>query len=252
MKIEYFIWATFLAAALVPSSCAGKLAEGSEVVLTKPPVVKACESPIDVVVIGDQSASMKNSGTAVIQAEELIPLIQQLSECGGELGVTFVRESPEPGIKRIRFPEKPALPEEPLQREGEEAYEFEDRVSAYKEQLVKRGEKIDHERTALKPKIESFLTQIRESLARRHSNATDLNSALNAADIFLAEEGDAARSFLIIVSDGIDTEKRARLDKKSGVNVLWVNTTTEEKKSPWPTARRFENFESAVRFVSTQ
>ena len=71
-----------------------------------PPLAAECRTPIKVAVVIDESTSMSTSGTAPVKADELRPLIDALANCGGTLGVGFVREAPQPGLARIEFPRR--------------------------------------------------------------------------------------------------------------------------------------------------
>lgn len=215
-----------------------------------------CLYPLLVSIAVDQSGSMKWSGTPQVTVEDLIPLIEQLNNCSGEIGLTFVRGKSDLGIERLLFPELPAQPLKPVKKEDEETYEFDDRLAEFNRKQLEREKMVEKQREAMKLKIEVFLSRIRPLLERPPKGGTDFNTAVNRADVFLAESDSVWQikptKFLIIVSDAIDTQKQAKNPFKSDAKVLWVNATTNEKILADLKFIRFESFASAVRYITDQ
>ncbi len=216
---------------------------------------KVCRAPLREVTLIDQSGSMKTAGTQQVQAEEFQPLIDRLSECGGELSVLFIREDLGAGPEHLFFPEPPSISERPVKTQGEEEYEFSDRTAAYHAELIEAKKQTEKTRTEMTPKIDEFLARMRQLLARAPAGGTDFNSAINNADIFLSESDSVwntkPEKYLIVVSDAIDTRKRPRFVFKSGAHFYWVNTTTDVKTLAGLEVTRFQNFASAVRNVTS-
>lgn len=213
-----------------------------------------CSSPILAGITVDQSGSMKWSGTPQVTVEDLMPLIEQLNSCGGEIGLTFVRGKSDLGIERLLFPELPPQPSKPVQKEDEETYEFDDRLAEFNRQEIEREKAVEKQKGEMAQKIDAFLKRIKPLLEKPLQGGTDFNTAVGRADVFLAESDSvwqvAPTKFLIIVSDAIDTKKQAKNPFKSGAKVLWVNATTNEKILADLKFTRFESFASAVRFIT--
>ncbi len=213
-----------------------------------PPISNECQTPARVAVVLDQSTSMKMSGTAPVKAEELRTLIETLAECGGVLAIGFVREAPQPGLERIEFAPPPALPAAPVVQEDEQAYEFDDRVAAFNQLRVDRSDSIKGVLERRRPEIDGYLRRIDDLLVRRPAKGTDLNSALNAAELFLSEPVNDTgwQQVLILVSDGLDTGHKPRRQLTTGARVLWVNSTSDDKVLSGCGATRVEAFKAAV------
>lgn len=214
---------------------------------------RACRNPLIAVAALDTTGSMKSAGTSPPILEDFYPMIERLSECGGELAVIFIRDRAEIGAERLLFPEPPAVPTRPTKLEDEESYEFSDRLDYYNSKVLERQDWIEANRSAMQPRIDAFMGAIKQRMERPLANATDFNSAMNSADVILGE-GDSVwmehpEKFLILVSDGIDTQRRPRFGFKSGAKVFWVNTTTDEKALAGLQSTRFESFAAAIRNI---
>ncbi len=217
-------------------------------VVDLPPLTAECRNQVKIAVVIDESTSMSTSGTAPVKAEELRPLIDALAECGGALGVGFVREGPQPGMERIDFPRPPLLPQAPEVQADEQGYEFDDRVAAFNQLRLERTDSIKNTLEKKKPEIEQYFRKIDDLLARPAAKGTDLNSALNSADLFLSEpvKDPVWQETLIVVSDGLDTGRKVRRPFTSGARVLWVNSTSDDKVLSAYGATRIEAFKAAV------
>ncbi len=213
-----------------------------------PPISAECRTPIRIAVVIDESTSMTSSGTAPVKAEELRPLIDALANCGGSLGVGFVREVPHPGMERIDFPQPPLLPADPVMQEDEQSYEFDDRVASFNQLRLDRADSIKNALEKKKPEIDGYFRKIDGLLARPAAKGTDLNSALNAADLFLSEpvKNPDWQETLIVISDGLDNRRKFRRPFTSGARVLWVNSTSDDKVLSGYGATRVEALTAAV------
>lgn len=233
----------FAASAILAASCSQ-----TPTVNDLPPLTAECRTTVRIAIVIDESTSMSSSGTAPVKAEELRPLIDTLANCGGALGVGFVREAPQPGMERIEFPQPPLLPAAPRMQVDEQGYEFDDRVAAFNQLRLDRENSVKGALEKKKPDIDEFFRKMNDLLSRPAAKGTDLNSALNAADLFLSEpmREPGWNATLIIVSDGIDTRHRPRRPFSSGARVIWVNTTSEDKVLPGYGARRVEALSAAV------
>ena len=214
---------------------------------------RACRNPLIAVAALDTTGSMKSAGTNPPLLEDFYPMIERLSECGGELAVIFIRDRAETGAERLPFPEPPAVPPRPIKREDEESYEFSDRLDYFNSKVLERQNWIEANRSVMQPRIDAFLGAVKHRMERPLANATDFNSAMNSADVVLGE-GDSIwiehpEKFLIVVSDGIDTQRRPRFAFRSGAKVYWVNATTDEKALAGLEFSRFESFAAAIRNI---
>ena len=234
----------FLSVILITLTASCDKTQGSEIEL--PPLAAECRVPIKIAVVIDESTSMSTSGTAPVKADELRPLINALANCGGTLGVGFVREAPQPGLSRIEFPRPPLLPAAPQMSVDEQSYEFDDRVAAFNQQRLDRVNSVKSVLESKKSEIDGYFRNIDDLLARPAAKGTDLNTTLNAADLFLAEpvRDPPWQLTLIVVSDGVDTARRPRRQVRGNARVLWVNTTSDDKVLP--SAIRVEALKAAV------
>lgn len=234
----------FIASAVFIASCGQTKAPEIDL----PPISAECRIPVKVAVIVDESASMATSGTAPVKADELHPLIDALAECGGALGIGFVREAPQPGLERIEFPRPPLLPAAPVMFEDEQTYEFDDRVAAFNQLRLERANSIKNALENKKPEIDGYFRKIDDLLARPAAKGTDLNSGLNAADLFLSEpvKEPGWQKALIIISDGLDNGRKPRRHIRSEARVLWVNSTSNDKVLSDYGATRVEALKAAV------
>lgn len=212
-----------------------------------------CQNPVIVGGDFDQTGSMRWSGTAATSVDDLKPLIELIANCGGELGVTFVRSDSAKPIERFRAGEPPPPLTEPKQKPDEEDYEFADRMDEYSQKITERNEIVRQNRTALQPKIQNYLEMLAPLMARPPKGSTDLWSGINRLDVFLSEGDDSwqikPHRYLIVVSDGADTVGKEKRPFKSVTSVIWVNATASEKTMKDFPYQRVENFAAAVREI---
>lgn len=216
-----------------------------------PPLVNsACKQPIIIAKAFDQSGSMNWSGTPSIKVDDFKPLLELVSKCGGEIGITFVRANSAKPIERFPTEEPPPSPVKPIQKEGEEDYEFVDRMTEYKNKLIDWHKDETDRQTALKPKIKKYLDTLTPLLNKERKGATDLWSAVTRLNVFLSE-GDATwqvkpKRYLIIVSDAQDTVGKPKNKFMNNINILWVNGNASDKELKDFPYQRFESFRAAV------
>ncbi len=241
------------AAGVAAAGCqAGTQSNLSETDLQKA-IDGACSKPLTGVAALDATGSMKSTATRPPVLEDFDPLIERLSECGGEIAVIYIRDQAETGAERLLFPEPPGLPTRPIKQDDEEPYEFSDRLADYNSKLLGRVQWIEANWSAMQPRIDAFLAALKRQMEKPPAKATDFNSAINSADVLLAEGNNVwtvePEKYLIIVSDAIDTQKRPRFNFRSGANIYWVNTTTDDKALAGLRFTRFESFPAAVRNI---
>ncbi|MCO6509572.1 MAG: hypothetical protein J5I65_02160 [Aridibacter famidurans] len=212
-----------------------------------------CAGPVSVTEVIDQSGSMETSSTASVESKDLLPLLDRIQQCGGELNVLFVREAPERGATRIEFSEPPSSVPRPKQQEDETDYDFTDRILKYKSEMMAREKQIEEMARKGKGSIKDFVNTIDKKLRRKEAAETDLFSALNSSEILsrtakVRWKG-RAQLYTIVVSDGLDTRGRSRLFDNSVSNLFWVNTTSKKSDLGSGDVRRFENHPAAVNEV---
>lgn len=238
------------ALALTAAACATNIATetGSPVALTAEP----CLIPVESVLIPDQSGSMKDAGTRPVTSDDLEPFFDPIVECGGSIALFFVRNRPDQAVEKFRLDEPIDLPEAPVQKEGEENYEFSDRQTAYDGQLAVRVREIADRRSRARSEFDAFKQRMKLLLDRPPASSTDLHSALNMADVYLAQDDGWSKEpnkFLLLVSDGCDTTRRPRYRVRSGAKLLWVNGRSDPKALGGAETARFIDLESAVRAI---
>lgn len=220
-----------------------------------PRAVVACEAPIEILAVDDQTGSMKDAGTRSFSADDLDPLFDRLVECGGSIGVYFVRDRPDKGVNKIRFVEPPPAPAEPRREPHEEEYEFSDRRAEYEVAIGDRTQQIEANRTKYLEEFMTFKARLMPLIERKPAGSTDLNSALNVADVYLSQDRAWTRpstKVLILISDGADTNRKARFPFRSGARILWVNSLSNAKVLSDLNAERFQDFDSAARTAIDQ
>lgn len=209
-----------------------------------------CQHPLIVGVDYDQTGSMRWSGTSSLSAPDLAPLIDWIADCGGEIGVTFVRADSAKPVERLRADEPPPAPVEPIQKPDEEDYEFADRMDKFRLNLQTRVVAFQRSRKNFQPKIDEYFNELAPLLAQKPKGNTDFWTSVNRLDVFLAES-DASwrvkpRRYLIIVSDGADTIGKEKHALKSDAVIIWVNANASEKNLKDFPYQRVESFPAAV------
>ena len=244
--IKTFLLLAIFVACLLFSGCA----TGDE--LPPPPavVVSVCEQPVEIGSADDQSGSMKFSGSPPVTVVDFKPLLDLISKCGGEIGVTFIRSNSAKPIERLRVEEPPAPPAPPTQKENEEDYEFADRTDEYDRNLAEWDKAVKEKQNKIKPEITEYLNVLKPLFEQTPKGSTDLWGAVNRLDIFLFESDAAWRNkphrYLIIISDAHDTVGKSKNVFKSNATILWVNGNASDKDLEGFPYKRFESFTAAV------
>lgn len=246
MYLRQLLIIPLLAVAAGPTSCTNVPVEVSE---------GRCEKPVIAAVLIDQTKSMRSTSTATPAVEDFDPLIDKLATCGGYLKVTFIRDRPDPLSPRLQFAEPPPLTDKPVKRDEEEEYEFDDRMAAHSRQLLDRRDEIAQSRQQLEPSIQDFRKELDDLLARPMANATDFNSALNDAFVFLSVSGNVGwrnqpTKYLIINSDALDEKRKSLLKIPNEADVFWINTSTDDKALDGIRFTRCDDFATAVRQIA--
>lgn len=273
--VSFSIFSFVLGLVFFMSACVGDSAHGGSVVnqssvnspncsfspcspadlsiVEKPVKQIVCVNPVIAGIAYDQTGSMRWSGTSSLSVQDLQPLIEQIANCGGEIGVTFVRADSAKPVERLRADEPPPLPLEPTRKPNEEDYEFADRIDGYDHQMKTRNEELQRYRKEFQPKIDEYLSNLAPLLAVKPKGNTDFWTSVNHLDVFLAE-GDAPwrtkpHRYLIIISDGEDTIGKEKHAFKSDAVIVWVNANASEKSLKDFPYQRVESFPAAMRVI---
>lgn len=210
-------------------------------------------NPIIIGIAYDQTGSMRWSGTSSLEVEDLKPFISHLSNCGGEIGVTFVRANSAKPIERLRFPELPMSPAEPTQKTDEEDYEFTDRKDVFSEEVKNWEKEVQRLKSEKQPEIVEYFNVLKPLLAAKPKGNTDFWSGISRLDVYLSESDVSWRvkphRYLVVVSDGEDNIGKEKRPFKSEATVIWVNANASGKSLQDFPYQRVENFQAAVKQI---
>ncbi|MBK8464950.1 MAG: hypothetical protein IPL32_03890 [Chloracidobacterium sp.] len=241
---------TGLFALSLATACSRHTEAGTESSVEKE--AQPCLTPVEIVLIPDQTGSMKDSGTRPVTVDDLEPVFDPIVECGGSIALLFVRNRPDQAVDKFRIEQPVPLPEPPVQNEGEENYEFSDRQADYDAQLADRRRAIADRKVLARSEFDAFKQRMKPLLDRPPASSTDLNSVLNISDVCLAQDdgwSTVPSKFLLLVSDGRDTNRRPRYRVQSGAKLFWVNGRSDPKTLAGVESARFVDLDSAVRAV---
>jgi hypothetical protein len=209
--------------------------------------------PVRVAVLQDSSGSINWTGTPTLKGEDLDPLIDLLSCCGGELGFGLISDNSNRGLVRLTIDFPPTQPMEPY-KEGNpfkvakkhEAYQRE--MDEFNRRLATWQEESEQRIVKFKAQVNAILQ--REKLARK----TDVWDSVRRADLFLSEDdsawGQTPFIYAVLITDGQDNVKKERVvTMKSGAKLLLVNSFDSIGALKDLNPLRFESIESALRFI---
>ena len=200
-------------------------------------------APVKIAVFCDKT---KSTATTAVEQATLVrfdPLIQLLSDIGGELGFGFIREKSASPLVRYRVePRPPKLPPgshnviavaiaAPQLRKTEE------------ERQRAEGLRLAAFRRTLEPLL----------LQPADSRRTDIFGALERADLFLAEPEPSwrapARKYIVLLSDGRDNVHRPAVPLQSGARILLINgSASVGSLAPYGPVR-LESLDAAIRLI---
>lgn len=226
---------------------------GSEHEISTKQDKEPCLNPIVIGVALDQTGSMRWSGITALTIDEFKPLIARLSDCGGEIGITFVRADSAKQIERLRFTELPVIPNKRDKTPNEEDYEYADYEDAYNLELNDWREKVQKQKSVQQPEIDKYFEVLKPLLAAPPNGNTDFWTSVNRLDVFL-NEGNASwnvkpHRYLVIYSDGEDNIGKEKHSFKSDAHVIWVNANASGKSMKDFPYQRVESFQSAIREI---
>lgn len=213
------------------------------------PVSSSCY-PVRLAKVFDQSGSMGWTNTKRVSLEELKPVFSLLLRCGGEIGVTFIRSESNRPLFRFFVPEPSVEPIFTPRSEDEEPYKFTDRKKKF-EKEHSDWEKAKSERQNIyASKFDEFLKEIEPVLNAEQKGGTDFWGALHRANIMLSESeviwNTEPHSYLVLVSDGVDTVGKPKVVLDEKINVLWVDSKTDDSILKKLHAERYESFDRAL------
>lgn len=209
---------------------------------------------VRVVVLQDQTGSVNWTRTPTVRYEDLVPLVDLVKQCSGEVAFGLIRDSSNRGLIRLVI-ESPVPPElQPPASWSLNPFIANRERAAFEQKKQLR----DRERQAWaathNPLVEAFRGGV-VSLLKTSADArrTDLYGALRRADSFLAEDPRAWHREVymaaIVISDGLDNKHNAVPEWRSKAQILAVNSEDSigDLGRLYPPARRFESIQAAVR-----
>jgi hypothetical protein len=209
--------------------------------------------PVKVALLQDNSGSINWTGTPTLKGEDLDPLIDLLSCCGGELGFGLISDDSNRGLVRLTIDFSPAQPMEPS-KEGN-PFKVAKKHEAYQREMDEFNRRLATWQEASEQRIVKFKAQVnailkREKLARR----TDVWDSVRRADLFLSEDdsawGQKPLVYAVFITDGQDNAKKERVvTMKSGAKLLLVNSYDSIGALKDLNLLKFESIESALRFI---
>ena len=196
-------------------------------------------------VVIDLSLSGLENRTPIPTLADLEPLLDIIQQRGGELAVSFVCSDSTQPLLRVKVDEAPqpdreifqagAPPEapdlemlSPFDRPAAIA-EHQDRVTAYQQDIQGYQDALEQHRSGAKRAMAEFVSSLQDVLpSEPNCQESDINGALRPAQLFLDEPhqfSQAPLSYLLVVSDGLDTVDKEAVHFNDNVHVVLVNGT---------------------------
>ncbi|MEO0987247.1 MAG: hypothetical protein AAFY20_17090 [Cyanobacteria bacterium J06639_14] len=214
-------------------------------------IPSAAPRPFKVVMLLDFSGSGNQHRIQIPHQETMAPLLETLSDSGGALAVGAICNDSNRPFTRISIAEPPVFPEDQLheptpptpvdetainplrlpekQREYEGALaDYEQLIAANKALLQAHEEAIAAHQSEARTKIDTFAAAITPLLTRAvDCDRTDIWGGLQRADLLLSEDSSVwstnPDAYLLVVSDGLDTQGKSAVNLTSNPTILLVN-----------------------------
>lgn len=254
--VALLIGSLLIGSALLSSGCATPVVSTQ----TPPPVAietsrdKSSHVPALYAVFDDKSGSVKSARIAPIQEQDLMSIIDILRQTGGELSFGLIGESSDRPLLRLRISVPPPLPPK---KDSQNAFERAEQDSTFQEEMENYQAKRQQWEADVNQRINAFMEAVRPRLQEpAREKATDINSALARAELFLNEPDSvwpaetAKHKFIILNSDGISTVKRQPVEIKSHARLLLINGSGSEGTIAALQPLRFESIQSAIAFIA--
>jgi hypothetical protein len=209
--------------------------------------------PVKVAVLQDKSKSINWTGTPTLKDEDLDPLIDLLSYCGGELGFGLISDDSNRGLVRLTIDFPPDQPMEPS-KEGN-PYKVAKKHEEYQRQMDEFNRRLAAWQEVSEQRIVKFKAQVNAILKREKlAKKTDVWDSLRRADLFLSEDdsawGQRPLVYAVLITDGQDNVKKERIaTMKSSAKLLLVNSFDSIGALKDLNPLKFESTESALRFI---
>ncbi|MEO1294726.1 MAG: hypothetical protein AAFW75_02815 [Cyanobacteria bacterium J06636_16] len=259
-----------------------EIPEGDEAIAQESPsldIPAPPPPPFKVVVLLDFSGSSDQHRVQHPTPETLQPLSEALANSGGAIAVGAICNDSNQPFTRISIDEPPIFPEEQLhnptfptpvdetavnplrlpekQREFEEALADYNHLAAEDKALLKQHQKaVEAYQAAGLAKIRTFKTEIAPILTRTTDcTRTDLWGGLKRADLLLSE--DASRwstqpdFYLLVVSDGLDTQGKSAVTLNSNPEILLVNGSGSVGIFADLEHKAFESVDAAIAYLAS-
>lgn len=213
----------------------------------------ACAAPIKVALLGDKTSSTELSRTQQIQADDLQPLVELISRCGGELALGFVTDDSNRSLVRLRVEVPDAAPEPPKLNGVPpfEAARLQDDYRKKKAEHERRMAKWDEQTARHKARFER---NAREWLTKQPGfTSSDVWGALQRAELFIEEAPAswpaAPQRYILLVSDGEDNASRPEVTLSAETQLILVNGSASVGDLQRLNPHRFESLDSATRYI---
>lgn len=217
-----------------------------------PAVIPVCH-PMRIANDIDQTGSMGWTNTTRVTADEFRPLLPLLLRCGGELSITFIRSESNRPMFRFAVSEPTVEPVLLPRGEDEEPFKFSDRKHFFEKAHIEWSDKRIEREQMYGQKFEEFLTQIEPILKADPKGGTDFWGAVQRSKIMLSESqivwNSAPHSYLVLVSDGVDTVGKPKVVLDQKIKVFWVDSKTDDSTLRELNAERFEAFSRALESI---
>jgi hypothetical protein len=204
-------------------------------------------------VFDDKSGSVKSARIAPIQEQDLMSIIDILRQTGGELSFGLIGESSDRPLLRLRIPVPPPLPP---RHDSQNAFERAEQDSTFQEEMESYNAKRQRWEADVNQRINAFMEAVRPRLQEpAREKATDINSALARAELFLNEPAalwpaeTAQHKYIILNSDGVATVNRKPIEIKSHARLLLINGSGSVGTIAALQPLRFESKQAAIAFI---
>lgn len=203
-----------------------------------------------IAIFQDKSGSATENGVPQLAPDDLPPLLDLLSERGGEIGTGLVTDRSNRQLLRLRVEAEPRRPEPP--DASGNPFRVADANSAYRTAARRHDAAQAAHRSDLKTRTARYLLEVGALLGRAaDAGRTDLFGAIARGEVFLGEPGCGVR-YLVLISDGKDNVLRSPVGAPSAVgNLVLVGAAMPsvlDRYQPF----RFEGIDAAFRWISSR
>ncbi len=201
---------------------------------------------LKIIIFIDKTASIRNNSVPELKKEELLPLIDYISNNGGEIALGSITNISKENLEIVRCNLLP----KPIQKRGETAAEFAKRVRKYKN-AKKSSESYEN--------LKLYLERIEVRKILDYTNlhgASDITGAMELAQLYLTETDlffkNDINKVALLVTDGKDNMMRSKLPTKFDGELIIVNRTSHAGILENFKYQNFTNVQSAIRYITNK